>query len=94
MQIASENDTPNQPVAVANAVLASEPEAESGSYRFDLIDQEMLASQVVAIMDAHWCRPDAEQKRDILRRAERQIDGGEMARAISQQFAEEARPEH
>jgi hypothetical protein len=42
-------------------------------YRFDLIDQEMLASQVVAIMDAHWCRPDAAQKRDILRRAEQQI---------------------
>jgi hypothetical protein len=48
----------------------------SDRYRFDLIDQEMLASQVVAVMDAHWCRPNAAQKRDILRRAERQIEAG------------------
>lgn len=45
-------------------------------YRFDLIDQEMLASQVVAIMDAHWAKPDAEQKRNILHRAEQQIIAG------------------
>ena len=43
------------------------------TWRFDLIGQEMLASQVVAVMDAHWARPGAEQKRDILCRAERQI---------------------
>jgi hypothetical protein len=49
---------------------------DAGRNRFDLIDQEMLASQVVAIMDAHWARPDATQKRDILRRAERQIGDG------------------
>ncbi len=50
------------------------------AWRFDLIGQEMLASQVVAVMDAHWARPSAEQKRDILRRAERQIGGQELSK--------------
>jgi hypothetical protein len=50
--------------------------SDAGRYRFDLIDQEMLASQVVAIMDAHWARPNAAQKKDILRRAEQQIAAG------------------
>ena len=54
-------------------------------YRFDLIDQEMLASQIVAIMDAHWAKPDAEQKRDILRRAEQQIAAG-FNRPTPQEF--------
>jgi hypothetical protein len=51
-------------------------ERDASRNRFDLIDQEMLASQVMAIMDAHWCRPDAEQKKRILRRAEQQIAAG------------------
>jgi hypothetical protein len=50
--------------------------SDTGHNRFDLIDQEILASQVVAIMNAHWCSPNAEQKREILRRAERQISDG------------------
>jgi hypothetical protein len=45
-------------------------------HHFDLIDREILASQIVAIMNAHWCCPDAAQKREILRRAERQIEDG------------------
>lgn len=54
------------------------------TWRFDLIGQEMLASQVVAVMDAHWARPGAEQKRDILCRAERQIRGQELSKEIAQ----------
>src|SRR5690242_6678749 len=45
-------------------------------YHFDLIDQEMLASQNITVMDAHWARPGAAQKRYILRRAEQQIAAG------------------
>jgi hypothetical protein len=51
-----------------------EPRIRDERQKFDLIDQEIVASQVVAIMDAHWARPDAEQKRYILRRAEQQIE--------------------
>jgi hypothetical protein len=39
----------------------------------NLIDQEQLAAQVVAIVDAHFARPDAEQKKHILKLAEGQI---------------------
>ncbi len=41
--------------------------------RFDLIDQEQLAAQVVAVMDAHFQRLSAENKIDVLRRAGDQI---------------------
>ena len=41
--------------------------------RFDVVDQEQLAAQVVAIMDAHFTRPTADQKKRILRLAEAQI---------------------
>ena len=41
--------------------------------RFGLIDQEQLAAQVVAVMDAHFQRPTADQKRHILKLAESQI---------------------
>jgi len=43
--------------------------------RFDLVDQEQLAAQVVAVMDAHFQRPTAEQKKHILKLAESQIRG-------------------
>jgi len=39
----------------------------------DLIEQEQLAAQILAIMDARFQRPTAEQKCHILRRAESQI---------------------
>ena len=42
-------------------------------YRFDLIDQEQLAAQVVAVMDAHFQRPSHNEKITILRKAEQQI---------------------
>jgi hypothetical protein len=58
--------------------------------RFDPIDQEQLAAQVVAIMDAHWARPSAEQKKDILGKAERQIEAGELIRQ-DQRASEELR---
>jgi hypothetical protein len=41
--------------------------------RFDLIDQEQLAAQVVAVMDSHFQRPTAEQKQHVLKLAETQI---------------------
>lgn len=45
--------------------------------RFDVEDQEQLAAQVVAVMDAHFQRPSADQKRHILKLAEGQIRGQE-----------------
>ena len=44
--------------------------------RFDVLDREIIASQVVAVIAAHWACPDANAKLDILRRAERQITTG------------------
>jgi len=41
--------------------------------RFDVVEQEQLAAQIVAVMDAHFQRPTAEQKRHILNLAEGQI---------------------
>ena len=41
--------------------------------RFDLIDQEQLAAQLVALMDGHFHRPDADEKARILRLAASQI---------------------
>jgi hypothetical protein len=43
------------------------------SGKFDLLDQEMLAAQLVAIMDAHFERPDTEQKLRILDLARQQV---------------------
>lgn len=49
-------------------------EAQAGrSGKFDLLDQEMLAAQLVAIMDAHFERPDYEQKLRILELARQQV---------------------
>jgi hypothetical protein len=42
--------------------------------RFDIVDREQLAAQIVATMDAHFQRPSADEKRHILRLAERQIE--------------------
>jgi hypothetical protein len=67
---------------------------DTGRNRFDLIDQEILASQVVAIMDAHWCRPNAAQKRDILRRAERQISDGFRAELPASEAIQPAPSDH
>jgi hypothetical protein len=37
--------------------------------RFDIIDQEQLAAQLVAVMDAHFQRPNIEEKQHILKLA-------------------------
>jgi len=41
--------------------------------RFDAIEQEQLAAQVVAVMEAHFHRPTAEEKNRILKLAAEQI---------------------
>ena len=76
MQTDDANCSQSQVVASAAAQEACSERAESSRDRFDLIDKEILASQIVAVMNAHWCCPDATQKKEILRRAERQIDDG------------------
>jgi hypothetical protein len=57
--------------------------------RFDPIDQEQLAAQVVALMDAHFQRPSIEEKSRILNLAAQQIEG---SRLLSQ-MAALARPD-
>jgi hypothetical protein len=42
-------------------------------HRFDVIDQEQLAAQVVAIMDAHFQRPSRTEKLHILKLASQQL---------------------
>jgi len=41
--------------------------------RFDVVEQEQLAAQIVALMDAHFQRPTVEQKIRILNLAHQQI---------------------
>ena len=41
--------------------------------RLELIEQEQLAAQVVAVMDACFKRPDANEKRHVLMLADQQI---------------------
>lgn len=41
--------------------------------RFDAIDQEQLAAQLVAVMDAHFQRPSIDEKRQILKLAASQL---------------------
>jgi hypothetical protein len=41
--------------------------------RFDPIDQEQLAAQVISIMDAHFQRPTIEEKLHILELARKQV---------------------
>jgi hypothetical protein len=43
--------------------------------RFDLIDQEQLAAQIVAMMDAHFQRPSTAEKLHILSLAAHQMCG-------------------
>lgn len=45
---------------------------------FDIIDQEQLAAQLVALMDAHFQRPSATEKRAILVKAGRQIQDAQV----------------
>ena len=40
----------------------------------NVIEKEQLAAQMVAVMDAHFSRPDAEQKKRLLNLASQQID--------------------
>lgn len=39
----------------------------------NLIEREQIAAQLVALMDAHFSRPDAGEKRIVLRLADEQI---------------------
>jgi hypothetical protein len=53
-------------------------------HRFDEIDHEQLAAQLVAVMNAHFQRPTTEEKLGILRMAERQLGAEATCEAISQ----------
>jgi hypothetical protein len=45
--------------------------------KLDAIGREQLAAQVVAIMRAIFCRPEAKEMREVLRLAEQQITAEE-----------------
>lgn len=45
-------------------------------HRFDVIDQEQLAAQLVAVMNAHFQRPQLEEKLYVLRLATQQVCAG------------------
>jgi len=51
--------------------------------RFDVIDREQLAAQIVAVMNAHFHRPDYAEKRHILYVAERQLLADQGAQQVS-----------
>jgi hypothetical protein len=42
--------------------------------KFGLIEQEQLAAQVVAVLDAHFKRPTADEKLAILNTARQQVE--------------------
>lgn len=52
-------------------------------HRFDIIDQEQMAAQLVAVMDAHLQRPSADEKYHILSLARGQIESERMRVAAS-----------
>lgn len=60
---------------------ASAARPEVARDRFDLIDQEQLAAQVVAIINAHFQRPTADEKHHILRLAADQIRAAEVLKS-------------
>ena len=47
--------------------------------RMNAVEREQLAAQVVAVMDAHFQRPDADAKRHILGLAGQQIEAASLA---------------
>ncbi len=47
----------------------------SSDYRFDALDREQLAAQVVAVMSAHFRRPSQSDKLYILQLAADQVKG-------------------
>lgn len=51
--------------------------------RFDAIDREQLAAQLIAIMDAHFQRPTAGEKLHILEVASRQLLSDQASHQIS-----------
>jgi hypothetical protein len=57
--------------------------------RFDLIDQEQLAAQMVAVMSAHFQRPTAPEKLRVLDLAIQQV----RAEAEAAETVELARPD-
>jgi len=44
------------------------------------LEKEQLAAQLVAVMDAHFERPDPNEKRYLLRLAEQQIQAAEITK--------------
>jgi hypothetical protein len=42
--------------------------------KFDLIEQEQLAAQMLAVLDAHFKRPDCDEKLMIIKVAHQQIE--------------------
>ena len=62
-----------QIVAVGMSPLKSKKEVLNME-RFDVLEQEQLAAQVVAVVDAHFHAPTAEEKQDILTLARQQIN--------------------
>jgi hypothetical protein len=54
------------------------------------IEQEQLAAQVVAVMDAHFHRPTAEEKNRILELAAEQISAEQITAGAAQDTGEQA----
>jgi hypothetical protein len=55
-------------------------------HRFDVIDQEQLAAQIVAVMEAHFQRPKFDEWINVLRLAMQQAcarDGQSFEEALS-----------
>ena len=48
--------------------------------RISLILKEQLAAQAVAVIDAHWKRPDADEKLAILKAACQQVEATRSSR--------------
>jgi hypothetical protein len=50
-------------------------------YTLNCVEEEQLAAQMVAVMDAHFRRPNSEIKNTILRLASEQVKAAEQVRA-------------
>jgi hypothetical protein len=48
--------------------------------KFGLIEKEQLAAQMLAVLDAHFKRPDCEEKLAILNVARQQVEATQLLR--------------
>ncbi len=63
-------------------------------HRFDLIDKEQMAAQIVALMGAHFQRPSISEKLFVLKLAAEQVRAGDVQSFAVTQLPSSAHVDH